>query len=143
MRVKWSQKLHDPVFNNILKEKFNCVASEAFSENGKYPVDRLKSNLMSLGVVGCGLGDTWIKNIDSPRENSSLSWLVKYCHEELDMPVIVKGILHPDDAITAVHTGADGIWVSNHGGRQVDGSISAIEALPGVYLSFKPYVSLL
>lgn len=46
--------------------------------------------------------------------------------------IVVKGILHPDDARKAVECGADGIVVSNHGGRQVDGAIGALEMLPEV-----------
>lgn len=49
-----------------------------------------------------------------------------------DLPVVVKGLLHPDDAELAVEHGADGIIVSNHGGRQVDGAISALAALPRI-----------
>ncbi|EBA07813.1 alpha-hydroxy acid oxidase [Sagittula stellata] len=48
------------------------------------------------------------------------------------LPVLLKGILHPDDATQAVKTGAAGIIVSNHGGRVLDGAPSAIAALPGV-----------
>ena len=48
------------------------------------------------------------------------------------LPVLLKGILHPDDARRAVDHGADGVIVSNHGGRQVDGAIAALDALPGV-----------
>lgn len=47
-------------------------------------------------------------------------------------PIVVKGILHPDDARHAVARGADGIVVSNHGGRQVDGAVGALEMLPEV-----------
>ena len=48
------------------------------------------------------------------------------------MPVIVKGVLHPDDAQKALDQGVDGIIVSNHGGRQMDGAIGAIDALAGI-----------
>lgn len=48
------------------------------------------------------------------------------------LPILLKGILDPDDARRAVDAGMDGLIVSNHGGRQVDGAISAIEALPDV-----------
>ncbi len=48
------------------------------------------------------------------------------------VPLLVKGLLHPDDARDAVAHGADGIVVSNHGGRQVDGAIAALDALPGI-----------
>ncbi len=47
-------------------------------------------------------------------------------------PLIVKGILHPDDARLAVDAGADAVVVSNHGGRQLDGAVAAAEALPAV-----------
>ena len=47
-------------------------------------------------------------------------------------PLVVKGILHPDDAKRAVALGVDGIWVSNHGGRQLEGLPPAIQALPGI-----------
>lgn len=49
-----------------------------------------------------------------------------------DLPVVVKGLLHPEDAETAVDHGVDGITVSNHGGRQVDGAIGALNALPRI-----------
>jgi len=52
-----------------------------------------------------------------------------------DLPIAVKGILHPDDARLVVDAGADGVIVSNHGGRQVDGSIAALDALPAVVAS--------
>lgn len=49
-----------------------------------------------------------------------------------DLPVVVKGLLHPDDAEEAITRGADAVAVSNHGGRQLDGEIAALEALPGI-----------
>jgi isopentenyl diphosphate isomerase/L-lactate dehydrogenase-like FMN-dependent dehydrogenase len=48
------------------------------------------------------------------------------------LPVLVKGVLHPDDARRAVEKGAAGVIVSNHGGRQLDGTLPALEALPHV-----------
>ncbi len=48
------------------------------------------------------------------------------------MPLLVKGLLHPDDARESLVHGADGIVVSNHGGRQVDGAIAALDALPAI-----------
>lgn len=48
------------------------------------------------------------------------------------LPIVLKGIVHPDDARRAVDAGMDGIIVSNHGGRQVDDSIATLDALPGV-----------
>ncbi|MEV0296533.1 alpha-hydroxy-acid oxidizing protein [Nocardia sp. NPDC050710] len=55
-----------------------------------------------------------------------------HLREWTDLPIAVKGILHPDDARQMVDAGADAVVVSNHGGRQVDGSIAALDALPAV-----------
>jgi isopentenyl diphosphate isomerase/L-lactate dehydrogenase-like FMN-dependent dehydrogenase len=52
--------------------------------------------------------------------------------EATRLPILLKGILHPDDARRALENGAAGVIVSNHGGRQVDGAIAALDALPGV-----------
>ena len=52
--------------------------------------------------------------------------------EATDLPLILKGVLHPEDALAARAAGMDGVIVSNHGGRQVDGSVAAIDALAGV-----------
>ncbi len=57
-----------------------------------------------------------------------LSWL----RERTPLPLLLKGVLHPDDARNAVDAGMNGIIVSNHGGRQVDGAIATLDALPAV-----------
>ncbi|MCB0542833.1 MAG: alpha-hydroxy-acid oxidizing protein [Saprospiraceae bacterium] len=63
----------------------------------------------------------------------NITWKdLPFLRKHTNLPVILKGILHPDDAKKALDYGIDGIYVSNHGGRQVDGSISAIAALPGI-----------
>ncbi|HEY6758042.1 MAG TPA: lactate 2-monooxygenase [Baekduia sp.] len=48
------------------------------------------------------------------------------------LPIVLKGVNHPDDARQARERGSDGVVVSNHGGRQVDGAVAAIDTLPGV-----------
>lgn len=71
----------------------------------------------------------WIDVFGDP----SITWAdLSFIHDQTDLPVVIKGILHPDDARRAIEAGADGLIVSNHGGRQVDGAIGAIEALPDV-----------
>jgi isopentenyl diphosphate isomerase/L-lactate dehydrogenase-like FMN-dependent dehydrogenase len=63
----------------------------------------------------------------------SVTWDdLRFLREHTRLPLIVKGILHPDDARRAVDRGMDGVIVSNHGGRQVDGAVAALDALPGV-----------
>ncbi|MEU3303322.1 lactate 2-monooxygenase [Streptomyces sp. NPDC006678] len=55
-----------------------------------------------------------------------------FLREHWDGPIVLKGILHPDDARRAANAGMDGVIVSNHGGRQVAGSVAAADALPRV-----------
>jgi isopentenyl diphosphate isomerase/L-lactate dehydrogenase-like FMN-dependent dehydrogenase len=55
-----------------------------------------------------------------------------FLREHWDGPIVLKGIQHVDDARRAVTAGMDGIIVSNHGGRQVDGAIGALDALPAI-----------
>src|SRR5262249_7433731 len=63
----------------------------------------------------------------------SLTWdNLSFLRQNTQLPILLKGILHPDDARKAIDAGMDGIVVSNHGGRQVDGAIGALEALPFV-----------
>jgi len=91
----------------------------------------------SLGSVadalqsGTGPGDflTWIANNFDPSVTwSDLDWI----RAEWNGPIVIKGVLDPRDARDAVKVGAQGIVVSNHGGRQLDGVRSSISALPSI-----------
>jgi isopentenyl diphosphate isomerase/L-lactate dehydrogenase-like FMN-dependent dehydrogenase len=63
----------------------------------------------------------------------TLAWdRLALLREWTSLPVVLKGVVHPHDARTAVEHGVDGVIVSNHGGRQVDGALGALDALPGV-----------
>ena len=63
--------------------------------------------------------------------NASLTWDdLDFLREHTSLPILLKGILHPDDAKLAIDRGMDGIIVSNHGGRQVDGAVGALDSLP-------------
>jgi lactate 2-monooxygenase len=63
----------------------------------------------------------------------ALSWDdLRQLRERTRLPLLVKGIQNPDDARRARDIGVDGVIVSNHGGRQVDGAIASLDALPGV-----------
>ena len=73
---------------------------------------------------------------DPPEEEfepAALTWEdVTWIRSLTDLPVVLKGILHPEDAVLAVEHGVAGIVVSNHGGRQLDGTPASVEALPAV-----------
>lgn len=63
----------------------------------------------------------------------ALSWAnLEWIREQTQLPVIIKGILHPQDAAQAAAASVDAIVVSNHGGRQLDGALASVAALPGV-----------
>ncbi len=65
--------------------------------------------------------------------NPTVTWEdLAFLRETTDLPILLKGILHPDDARKAREHGVDGLVVSNHGGRQVDGAIGALDALPAI-----------
>ncbi|MCB1290661.1 alpha-hydroxy-acid oxidizing protein [Mycolicibacterium sp.] len=64
---------------------------------------------------------------------NSLSWNdLPWLRSLTSLPLILKGICHPDDARRAIDAGADGIYCSNHGGRQANGGLPAIDCLPDV-----------
>ncbi|HEY0754780.1 MAG TPA: alpha-hydroxy-acid oxidizing protein [Ktedonobacteraceae bacterium] len=65
--------------------------------------------------------------------NPTLTWKdLAWLRTQTKLPILLKGILHPDDARQALDCGIDGIIVSNHGGRQVEGVRAALNALPEV-----------
>lgn len=71
--------------------------------------------------------------------NPGLTWeQLATLRTRTELPFLVKGVLHPDDALRAVEAGASGVVVSNHGGRQVDGAIASLDALPSVRAAVGP-----
>ena len=65
--------------------------------------------------------------------NPELTWAdLEFLRSRTTLPIALKGILHPDDARAAREHGADAVVVSNHGGRQVDGAIASLDALPAI-----------
>jgi isopentenyl diphosphate isomerase/L-lactate dehydrogenase-like FMN-dependent dehydrogenase len=76
--------------------------------------------------------------------NPTLTWAdLAFLRAHTRLPLLLKGILHPDDALHALDAGMDGIVVSNHGGRQVDGAIASLDALPGVVAAVQGRVPVL
>lgn len=93
------------------------------------------ANLMPTGLdelhrseSDSGLAHYVVSLFDPRLDWSDLAWLADISN----LPVVIKGIVHPDDARLAVEHGAAGIIVSNHGGRQLDTCVATIEALPAV-----------
>jgi lactate 2-monooxygenase len=129
-----AQYVNDPVFQRL-------VDDAAPPERG--PVT--PAAIRALWRLARGYpGSTWA-NLRSPRPRQavrtfldlfarpSLNWQdLAIVRDATELPILLKGILHPDDARRALDEGVDGIVVSNHGGRQVDGSIGSLDALPAI-----------
>jgi len=118
---------------------------------GWRPRDLERAHLPFLGGVGLGnyLSDPVFRSkLARPPEEDiagavggalagltdpTFTWNdLRFLSERTRLPIVVKGVLHPADAIDAMEAGANGLIVSNHGGRQVDGSLPALRALPGI-----------
>ncbi|OCA92159.1 alpha-hydroxy-acid oxidizing protein [Pseudobacillus wudalianchiensis] len=77
--------------------------------------------------------DAIVASILENIQTLSLHWRhIAKLKERTNLPILLKGILHPEDVQTALEYGVDGIIVSNHGGRQLDGVIGALDALPSI-----------
>lgn len=91
-----------------------------------------------------GAGLRAVRTFINLYSRPNITWAdLPFLRRHTDLPIILKGVLHPDDARKALDYGVDGIYVSNHGGRQVDGAISAIEALPAVVSTVRGKVPVL
>ena len=132
-----AQYTSDPVFVEALQEtlrqtpppggRITLAAIGTLWELAcSYPGARL-ANLRS------GLARAAVRRFVETYSRPSLSWDdLAFLRERTRLPILLKGILHPADAVAAIEHGMDGIIVSNHGGRQVDGAIGTMDALPGI-----------
>jgi lactate 2-monooxygenase len=144
-----AQYTSDPVFARLVDEQLARPSSEA------RPSITLGALRTLLDISRAHPGGFWT-NLRSPRPRAAvetfldvfsrpgLSWPdLARLRSQTRLPLLVKGLLHPDDARQAVEMGADGIIVSNHGGRQVDGAVAALDALPRIVGAVAPDVPVL
>jgi 4-hydroxymandelate oxidase len=82
-------------------------------------------DVMAQTPEGSSLGAYLMRSIEMTLSWHDLDWIASIS----SLPVIPKGILHPDDALLAIEHGARALVVSNHGGRQLDGAIATLDAL--------------
>ena len=129
-----AQYTSDPVFQRLLDEapppergRVNIAALTTLLELTKAFPGSFWSNLRSTRPRAAA---TTFINIYT---RSSLTWDdLSWLRGLTKLPILLKGILHEGDARRAVDAGVDGLVVSNHGGRQVDGSIASVDALPRI-----------
>jgi isopentenyl diphosphate isomerase/L-lactate dehydrogenase-like FMN-dependent dehydrogenase len=98
------------------------------------PAGLTMANLASPPAPGSTLEEqSMLARYVASRHDASLTWKdLAWLRSLTSLPLLVKGIVRGDDALLAVQHGVDGLVVSNHGGRQLDGSPASIDALPGV-----------
>ncbi|MBU9845544.1 alpha-hydroxy acid oxidase [Rahnella ecdela] len=88
---------------------------------------------------GAGGASYFSEQMDTRLDWETLSWI----RSQWQGALLIKGILAPEDAQRAFETGADGVVLSNHGGRQLDGSVSAMEVLPEIRQLCGPQATIL
>jgi lactate 2-monooxygenase len=132
-----AQYTSDPVFLEGVQETLRDVPRPSgrvtlaairtlWALAGAHPGSRLE-NLRS------GVARAAVRRFVETYSRPSLSWDdLAFLRQSTRLPILLKGILHPMDAAAAIEHGMDGIVVSNHGGRQVDGAIATMDALPAI-----------
>ncbi len=132
-----AQYTSDPVFLDALQDTLRqaspptgrvtlAALGSLWELLGSHPGSRL-ANLRS------GLARAAVRRFVETYSRPSLSWEdLAFLRERTRLPILLKGILHPADAAAAIEHGMDGLVVSNHGGRQVDGAVGTMDALPAI-----------
>lgn len=130
-----AQYTSDPVFQQMVEDAHEPANDDKITLSAIKNLIRMSSNYS---------GSFWenittkkplkaVKTFIDTYSRPSLTWNdLSFLRELTDLPIILKGILHPADAQKAVDCGMDGIIVSNHGGRQVEGAVSSLEMLPKI-----------
>jgi lactate 2-monooxygenase len=123
-----AQYTSDPVFRRLVEEG---------SAVPRTPVDTPRPTPSALSILFSlmrrRISRESVQRFVEIYSRPSLNWDdLPFLRERTRLPILLKGICHPDDARRALDFGIDGLIVSNHGGRQVDGAIATLDALPAV-----------
>jgi len=135
-----AQYTSDPVFRRLVAERMGRPADPAAPKPKITPTavrtligmtrrhpGRFRANLRSGQPRGA------VETFLDVFSRSDLTWSdLAFLRSRTTLPIVLKGIQHPDDARRALDSGMDGVIVSNHAGRQIDGAIASLDALPGV-----------
>jgi len=132
-----AQYTSDPVFLESLADVVESEASATRQITPRLIAAALQMANAFPGGLRAGLRNgiarKAVQQFIGTYSRPSLTWDdLAFLREKTKLPILLKGILHPDDARRALEYGMDGVIVSNHGGRQVDGAIATLDALPAV-----------
>jgi isopentenyl diphosphate isomerase/L-lactate dehydrogenase-like FMN-dependent dehydrogenase len=141
-----AQYTSDPRFREIVRQRIASAHSAA-----KDDVEVTLAAVKTLLSITRNYPGRFLANLRSPEpraavetfldiySNPGLSWdHLATLRDRTTLPVVIKGVLHPDDARRAFDSGVDAIVVSNHGGRQVDNAIASLDALLEVRAAVGP-----
>lgn len=147
-----AQYASDPVFQQLVRDRARLAKQPTTGPAAADTVAKVRVTPKAIAaalsiarkgapLTGGGLRD----NLRSPLPRAAvetfldvfstpaLTWDdLSKAREWTNLPIILKGIVHPDDALRAVDVGMDGVWVSNHGGRQIDRSVPTLDVLPEI-----------
>ncbi|GAB3354375.1 lactate 2-monooxygenase [Modestobacter lapidis] len=145
-----AQYTSDPVFRRLVAERAAAGGTPPTGAAGA--VDRQRPTVAAVRAL-VGMARAWSTATGMPLSEAlrsplpraavetflgiysrpSITWAdLAWLRARTSLPIVLKGVLHPDDARRAVDEGVAGLVVSTHGGRQVDRSIAALDALPDV-----------
>ncbi|HEX7835252.1 MAG TPA: alpha-hydroxy-acid oxidizing protein [Pseudolysinimonas sp.] len=138
-----AQYTSDPVFQRLVAERVAARAAGTAPPQEKARVTpSAVRTLLSMtrrypGRFGANLRSgeprVAVETFLDVFSRSNLQWSdLGFLRERTKLPIVLKGIQHPDDARRALDAGVDGIVVSNHAGRQIDGAVGSLDALPGI-----------
>ncbi|MFZ5493963.1 MAG: lactate 2-monooxygenase [Verrucomicrobiota bacterium] len=134
-----AQYTSDPVFREELKNASGSPRSAEekppFNLQAVLTALEQKANFPGglLHKLTSGEPRAAVQRFVATYSRPNLTWdNLKFLRQHTRLPVLLKGVLHPDDARKALELGIDGLVVSNHGGRQIDGEIASLDALPAV-----------
>ncbi|MBA4145176.1 MAG: lactate 2-monooxygenase [Cytophaga sp.] len=142
-----AQYTSDPVFQKLMNEKSGHPAEKKVTAQSLAGLIQIIKNYPGKGFfskLSSGRAVNAVQKFTDIYSNPSLTWKdLKFLRDRTKLPILLKGINHPDDARLAMDHGMNGIIISNHGGRQVDGAISTLDALPGIVEVVKDKVPVL
>lgn len=131
-----AQYTSDPVFQQLLEEPSATSPKRKITLQTLRGLVQMVNNYPGTGFfrkLKSGKPLKAVQTFTNVYTNPFTTWEdLHFLREHTKLPILLKGILHPDDAKKALDYGMDGIIVSNHGGRQVDGSVSTLEMLPAI-----------
>jgi lactate 2-monooxygenase len=140
-----AQYTSDPVFQQLVRERARGTGRAGDAAKVRVTAKTVAAGISiarkGAALTGAGLRESLrsplpraaVETFLDVFSTPAVTWddLAK-ARDWTSLPLILKGIVHPDDAVRALDAGMDGVWISNHGGRQIDQSVPTLAVLPEI-----------